>query len=171
MKKIQKRLRPDQDPDQVEQDEGFATYEEELMQPLNVTLDEIQEDLRRFVDRFPWDIVPHITENNEVNDIIHNYKGTIQAAVKKEQRRVQMIDKAIPPSEVMEMNQKISIDQKKPPARADDLVDIKLDLREEKMARMIGLVCHLVYWNLYGDRLNKLPLDAYHKRLLFIQIS
>lgn len=39
------------------------------------------------------------------------------------------------------------------------------------MARMIGLVCHLVYWNLYGDRLNKLPLDAYHKRLLFIQIS
>ena len=81
------------------------------MQPLNVTLEEISEDLRRFVDRFPWDIVPHITENNEVNDIIHNYKGTIQATVKKEQRRVQMIDKAIPPSEVMEKNQKISIDQ------------------------------------------------------------
>jgi hypothetical protein len=35
---------------------------------------------------------------------------------------------------------------------------------------MIGLIAHLVYWNVFGDRLNALPLDTYHKKLLFIQI-
>ena len=79
-----------------------------------------------------------------------------------------MIDKAIPPSEVMEKNPKIGIDQKKPAVKEEDIEDIKKDLREEKMARMIGLVCHLVYWNVFGDRLNALPLDTYHKKLLFI---
>jgi|LauGreDrversion4_2_1035121.scaffolds.fasta_scaffold61591_4 hypothetical protein len=79
-----------------------------------------------------------------------------------------MIDKAIPPSEVMEKNLKIGIDQKKPAIKAGDIEDIKKDLREEKMARMIGLVCHLVYWNVFGDHMNVLPLDSYHKKLLFI---
>jgi hypothetical protein len=38
-----------------------------------------------------------------------------------------------------------------------------------KIARMIGLIAHLVYWNVFGH-LNSLPLDTYHKKLLFIQI-
>lgn len=58
-------------------EKNFESYEEELMQPLTITVEEIAEDLRKFVERFPWDIIPHITENNEINDIIHNYKGTI----------------------------------------------------------------------------------------------
>jgi hypothetical protein len=52
--------------------------------------------------------------------------------------------------------------------RYDDIEDIKRDLKEEKIARMIGLIAHLVYWCVFGDRLNALPLDAYHKKLLFI---
>ena len=35
---------------------------------------------------------------------------------------------------------------------------------------MIGLIAHLVYWNVFGH-LNSLPLDTYHKKLLFIQIA
>jgi hypothetical protein len=35
---------------------------------------------------------------------------------------------------------------------------------------MIGLICHLVYWNVFGH-INAVPLDTYHKKLLFIQIA
>lgn len=44
------------------------------------------------------------------------------------------------------------------------------EIQSEKIARLIGLVSHLVYWSVFGH-LNQLPLDAYHKRLLFISIA
>lgn len=52
-----------------------------------MTVEEIIEDLKKYVDRFNYDLIPHITENNEINDILHNYKGTVQATLKKEQKK------------------------------------------------------------------------------------
>lgn len=82
-----------------------------------------------------------------------------------------MIDRVIPPNELIEKNPKIALELKKPYVKFEDIEDIKKDLRDERTARMIGLVSHLVYWSVFGDRLNALPLDTYHKKLLFIQIS
>ena len=50
------------------------------MQPLMMSVLDIIEDMKKFTDRFPYDVIPHITDNNEINDIIHNYKGTIQVS-------------------------------------------------------------------------------------------
>ena len=77
----------------------------------------------------------------------------------------------MPPNEINKKNPKISIEQKKPSVKYEDLEDAKSNIREEKFARMIGLIAHLVYWNVFGDRLNSLSLDTYHKKLLFIQIA
>ena len=35
---------------------------------------------------------------------------------------------------------------------------------------MIGLVAHLTYWNVFGQY-NKLPLDMYHRKQLFVSIA
>jgi hypothetical protein len=67
-------------------------------------------------------------------------------------------------------NPKIGLDIKKPNILHNDLEDIRAELNNEKIARMIGLIAHLVYWNVFGH-LNSLPLDTYHKKLLFIQIA
>jgi hypothetical protein len=44
------------------------------------------------------------------------------------------------------------------------------EIQSEKTARLIGLTCHLVYWSVFGH-INQLPLDSYHKKLLFISIA
>ncbi len=45
------------------------------------------EDLKKFVDKFPYDVIPHIMKIQQgseeveiVNDVIHNYRGTSQAS-------------------------------------------------------------------------------------------
>ncbi len=67
-------------------------------------------------------------------------------------------------------NPKLGLDIKKPGILHSDLEDIRAELGTEKVARMIGLIAHLVYWNVFGH-MNSLPLDTYHKKLLFIQIA
>ena len=71
---------------------------------------------------------------------------------------------------MIKKNPKITLDSKKPQIEYTDIEDIKKDLLNDKTARMIGLIAHLVYWNVFGH-INPLPLDTYHKKLLFIQIA
>jgi hypothetical protein len=44
------------------------------------------------------------------------------------------------------------------------------ELREPETSRLIGLIAHLAYWNVFGQ-FNKLPLDIYHRKQLFISIA
>ena len=44
------------------------------------------------------------------------------------------------------------------------------EIQSEKIARFIGLICHFVYWTVFGH-LNQLPLDTYHKKQVFISIA
>jgi hypothetical protein len=53
----------------------FETYEEELASPLTISVPEILEDLKKYVDKFPYHVIPHVTRTAEVNDIIHNYNN------------------------------------------------------------------------------------------------
>ena len=56
--------------------EEFASYEDELAQPLNINVPEICVLLKKYVEDFPYHIIPHITELNEINDVIHNYNNS-----------------------------------------------------------------------------------------------
>lgn len=38
-----------------------------------MTLDDIKTDMNQYVKKFPKEILPHITEAQEVVDLIHNY--------------------------------------------------------------------------------------------------
>jgi hypothetical protein len=42
---------------------------------LNINIQDITDVLKKYVDNFPYHIIPHITELNEINDIIHNYNN------------------------------------------------------------------------------------------------
>ena len=37
------------------------------------------------------------------------------------------------------------------------------EITNEETAKLIGLICHLVYWSVFGH-LNPLPLDKYHMK-------
>ena len=39
-----------------------------------MTIEEIMKDMYKYTKEFPIKVIPHITENQEINDIIHNYK-------------------------------------------------------------------------------------------------
>ncbi len=58
----------------------FASYEDELAQPLNINVPEILVLLKKYVENFPYHIIPHITKLNEINDVIHNYNNSSAGA-------------------------------------------------------------------------------------------
>jgi len=43
---------------------------------LTISVEEILEDLKKYVEKFPYHVIPHVTKNSEINDIIHNYSNT-----------------------------------------------------------------------------------------------
>ena len=43
-------------------------------------------------------------------------------------------------------------------------------IQGEETAKLIGLICHLAHWRVFGV-LNPLPLDSYHLKQLFIAIT
>jgi hypothetical protein len=129
------------------------------------------EDLKKYVDKFPYHVIPHVTKTSEINDIIHNYNNAGgKNALQKAKEQLENADKFIPPNERIPKDPKIPLDQKKPPIKYSDLDDAREDLMSDKTARLIGLICHLVYWNVFGH-MNAVQLDTYHKKMLFIQIA
>ncbi len=51
-----------------------AEYLPEVSKPITMTITEIKHDMNLYVKNFPNEIIPHMTEAHEVNDIIHNFK-------------------------------------------------------------------------------------------------
>lgn len=45
-----------------------------------MTIEQIIMDMFKYTKDFPIKIIPHVTEGNEINDVIHNYKKTKSAA-------------------------------------------------------------------------------------------
>ena len=44
------------------------------------------------------------------------------------------------------------------------------EIQELGTSKLIGLIAHLAYWNIFGH-FNSLPLDLYHMKQMFISIS
>ena len=65
----------------------------------------------------------------------------------------------------------MALEQNKPSLHIKDVMKALKEIQSERVARLIGLVSHLVYWTVFGSHINQLALDAYHKKLLFIAIA
>ena len=63
-----------------------------------------------------------------------------------------------------------SLDVRTPALVEEDIHKAKDEITQERTAKMVGLICHLAYWSVFGN-LNKLPLDSYHIKQLFISIA
>lgn len=48
-------------------------YLPEVKKPITLTLEDIKQDMNSYVKKFPEDIIPHITEAQDIVDKIHNY--------------------------------------------------------------------------------------------------
>ena len=46
----------------------------DIKHPLMIQKDQLLEDMYTYSRKFPINIIPHVTELGEINDIIHNYK-------------------------------------------------------------------------------------------------
>jgi len=49
-----------------------------------MSLDDIAQDMNNYAKYFPKEIIPHVTETQEINDLIHNYqlpKPTLKAPI------------------------------------------------------------------------------------------
>ena len=132
---------------QIQNKEEFLT---ELQNPIAITIEEVIKDMYKYVKEFPQKVIPHITDNQEINDIIHNYKKSQSAQ----------------PTQT----KNLALEQSKPTLHERDIKQALKEIQSEPIARLIGLSCHLVYWSVFGH-INQLPLDTYHKRLLFISIA
>ena len=53
--------------------------------------------------------------------------------------------------------------EKKPRIEEGQLEAAMKVLQHERTARLIGLIAHLAYWNVFGH-FNQLPLDMYHRK-------
>jgi len=57
----------------------------------------------------------------------------------------------------------LKLETKRPNLEEKDIRVAKRLLQKHQTAKLIGLISHLVYWNLFGH-FNNLPLDLYHRK-------
>eukprot|EP00347_Sterkiella_histriomuscorum_P010573 403375759 len=165
---------------QLQNKEEFLS---ELQTPIAVSIEQIIMDMFKYTKDFPIKIIPHVTEGDEINDIIHNYKKNKSTAKMQQNIGMQqnhlingtggMTQKqsafSLLKNPVTKKNN-LALEQNKPNLEFDDIMKALKEIQSQKNARLIGLVSHLVYWSVFGH-INQLPLDAYHKKLLFISIA
>lgn len=120
-----------------------------------------------FAKQFPTDIIPHITDGKEINDRIHNYRRP------KPSQALPAKGKAVANEgglDLEDKKQNIGLEQARPTLSAEDLRNARKMLKQPDISKLIGLVAHLAYWNVFGH-FNKMPLDLYHRKQLFISIT
>ena len=58
----------------------------------------------------------------------------------------------------------LALERAKPTLKEKQIGNAKNELLQQgRISRLIGLVAHLAYWNVFGQ-FNKLPLDMYHRK-------
>ena len=63
-----------------------------------------------------------------------------------------------------------ALERAKPNLTAENLREARRVLKSPDISQLVGLISHLAYWNVFGH-FNKLPLDAYHRKQLFISLA
>ena len=141
-------------------------------------MDDLIASLRRYTKDFPKKFIPHVTENENINDLIHKstFKSFEGGASLKEMKQnlnaltneggekiVGGTGKNLPQ---MEDTTRVF----KPNIHIDDIKEVLDCINSEKMARLIGLILHFVYWHVFGH-FNQIPIDDFHKQDLFWKIQ
>ena len=49
-------------------------FRPEIQRPITVTIEDIKQDMGTFAKQFPTDVIPHIKDNGDIKDSIHNYR-------------------------------------------------------------------------------------------------
>ena len=140
-------------------------YFYEIQNPIKFTMEDIRADMHKYESGFQKDIIPHISESEQIVDNIHNYqKG-------KEDKKDTMKDHEIALDNVENKKKKNLALEKAPTLTEKSITDIlRSEIANTRTARLIGLIAHLAYWSVFGQ-FNKLPLDMYHRKQLFISIA
>lgn len=139
---------------------------EELQKPLNVTVYEIQKDLNKFVKGFPVDRIPHMTEEEakQVQNFTSPRKNKERAEAKKSQTAKTPTKPLIP-----QKTDQVNLHFLKS-VLTESHIEMTFDeIRSDRVAKLIGLCSHFVYWSVLGN-FNSLPLDDYHMKQLFISM-
>lgn len=121
------------------------------MNPIVTPHVEIVKDMHKYSREFPTQIIPHTSENGVV-DLIHNYTR---------------------PKPKEDATGRISInalDSRTPNLTEEDIAIAQREITRSSTAKLVGLICHLSYWIVFGH-LNPLPLDKFHLKQLFISIA
>ena len=132
---------------------------DEITQPLNITINEIRKDLKKFSNGFPLDRIPHIPFDQEAKMNTKVRKdGTIEAP-------------KTPPEliKVIPQDPENNLHFLKTILTQSNIQKTFMIIQGEKMAKLVGLAAHFVYWCVLGH-VNDQPLDEYHMKQLFISM-
>jgi hypothetical protein len=117
--------------------------------------------------KFPTKVIPHVTENGDINDIIHNYPKPPKQDKNKNRSFAEEED-AMLVSKQPKLN--LALQAAAPPINETIINQAIDEITSESTSKLIGLMCHFCYWQVFGH-LNPMPLDKYHLKQLFINIS
>lgn len=134
---------------------------QEIQKPISFSLEEIKLDMYKYAKEFDKDCIPHINFQNEVVDKIHNYPKPPKTKNKSVEHFDQFENKETKSG---------AFDHGRPNLKEKNINKALKELQHERTARLIGLIAHLAYWNVFGQ-FNKLQLDMYHRKQLFISIA
>jgi hypothetical protein len=133
-------------------------YLNDIINPIKIQHDEIVKDMYKYARKFPVKMIPHVSEFYGIIDQIHNYKRP--PTKKTDGQEEEGDDSALLVDKDTKLN---SLDSRTPPLTEEDINRAKEEITNESTAKMVGLICHLAYWSVFGH-LNKLPLDAFHTK-------
>jgi hypothetical protein len=130
----------------------------ELSSPIDIHVEEIKTDLQKFVKDFPLDIIPHMTEQEFLygNRFI---KGNIDKIHTGEYKYIEKPE-----------NSQKSVHYSRHKLSRQHIDLTFTEIKSDRIARMIGLISHFVYWSVFGH-ISSSSLDDYHTKQLFISIA
>ena len=145
---------------------NIQDYQESLEQPIQISIKEILLDLFKYTKDFPAKLIPHVTSQEEVIDMIHNYKR------KRQNNKADDKDAMNPnlPFGAERNKNASAIDSTRPNLKEEDINKALKEIYCDRTARLVGLVAHICYWSVF-THFNQLPLDDYHKKQLFVNIA
>lgn len=121
-----------------------------------------------YAKKFPKEIIPHVNEAKEINDIIHNYQRLKPSTQNSFNKASDPDSKKMFDLEAQKVNTALS--QATPNLTEEVIQTAQREIQETSTSKLIGLIAHLAYWNVFGH-FNKLPLDMYHRKQMFISIA
>ena len=142
-------------------------YVDDIMRPITIQQDEIVKDMYAYSRKFPTKVIPHVTENGDINDIIHNYAKPPKRDL-NQTRSFAEEEGEIKLTKQPKLN--LALQAAAPPISETMITQAIDEITSESTAKLIGLMCHFCYWQVFGH-LNPMPLDKYHLKQLFINIS